>query len=193
MLEHLLQLIVLFTVIFDPLASFIIFYAATSNMSRYERMRTATIAVLVAAIVSYLVLLFGQTILSLFNTTITEFQVAGGLVLGILGIRMVLGFSFTNLKEKKNNSGAAIASIIGTPLLTGPAAITGIIISTSDFGKGVTALAIGIVLLCTVLLFYNAERMHRLMGRTTVQVISTVLGLITLAWGVKYVLLGLGL
>ncbi len=191
MIELLLQLVILFTVIFDPLASFVIFFAATNKMSLVERRKTADLAAIVAGSISAAVLLLGNQLLHLFNTNIQEFQVAGGIVLGILGIKMVLGQSFVNLEQMKESSGWALASIIGTPLLTGPAAITAIIISTADYGVLLTGLALAIVLLFTWLLLYHAAWANKYLGKTTIQVISTILGLITLAWGVKFVLQGL--
>ena len=193
MFEALLQLIILFIVIFDPLASFVIFLVATSKMNHVERERTATWALLVAGGLSLLVLLLGSSLLWVFNTSISHFQIAGGLVLSILGVKMVLGYSLMQIDEAKNNSGWAVASIIGTPLLTGPATITAIIISSNDYGRFITGLAVAIVLVFTAFLFYNTEKVNKYIGRTTIQVTSTVLGLITLAWGVKYILVGLGL
>ena len=191
MVDPFLQLLILFFVIFDPLASFVIFTVATSSMAEKERQRTATIAVMVAATLSFLVLLLGEGLLELFTMTIQEFQVAGGIVLGILGLKMVLGQSLLDVDKVKGDSSWAIASIIGTPLLTGPAAIMSIIVSASNYGKIVTGLALGMVLVGTAILFYNAKRANRVLGKTMIQVISTILGLITLTWGVKYVLQGI--
>ncbi|MBI2102608.1 MarC family protein [Candidatus Woesearchaeota archaeon] len=191
MIDPFYQLLVLFFVIFDPLASFVVFTVATNKMQGRERKIIALIAVLVAASLSLLVLIFGQNLLDLFNTKINEFQIAGGIILGILGVKMVLGYSLTNIDQLKNNSGWAVASIIGTPLLTGPAAITSIILSAHDYGRAVTGSAIGVVLLGTAVLFYNAERVGKVLGKILIQVISTILGLITLSWGVKYILQGL--
>src|SRR3989338_1926461 len=191
MVNPFFQLLVLFWVIFDPWASFVVFTVATSSMQEKERKKTATIAVAVAAMISLLVLLLGQGFLELFNMNIKEFQVAGGIVLGVLGLKMVLGQSLVDVERVKGDSTWAIASIIGTPLLTGPAAIMTIIVSVSNYCRIVTGLAISIVLLGTALLFYNTKRAYRLLGRTAIQVISTILGLITLAWGVKYVLQGI--
>jgi multiple antibiotic resistance protein len=190
--EHLLQLIILFVVIFDPLASFAVFYIATSNLSSKERNKIATLSLIVAGLLSYAVLFFGQGLLDLFNTTIQDFRVASGIILGILGIKMVLGHSLTNLDQVKDNSTYAIAAIIGTPLLTGPAAITSIIVNVNDYGILVTGLAITIVLLFIGLLFFQSSRIHRLIGTTVIQVLSTFLGLITVAWGVKFIREGLG-
>lgn len=191
MFETLIQLILLFTVIFDPLASLIVFFTASEGMKPKERRNTAILSIFVASGISLLVLLLGENLLSLFNTNIDEFRIAGGIILGILGIKMALGIPLTKIEEFKNNSGRAIAAIIGTPLLTGPAAITAIIISVHDYGIVLTGLATGIVLGLTAFVFYQAEKVRNLFGKTSIQVVSTILGLITLAWGVKFIILGI--
>ena len=168
MVDPFYQLVVLFFVIFDPLASFVVFMVATRKMETRQRKITALLAVGVAASLSFLVLFFGETLLELFNTKIPEFQIAGGIILGILGVKMVLGYSLMDVEKLKDNSGWALASIIGTPLLTVPAAITSIILSAHEYGKSITGLAVGVVLLGTAVLFYNAERLRKILDRKSV-------------------------
>jgi multiple antibiotic resistance protein len=192
-IQTLIQLIILFVVIFDPFVSFAVFIVATKRMKERERIKTANLAILVAGILSYLVMIFGQYLMTLFNTTLNDFRVAGGIVLGILGVKMALGHSITNLEKNKNNSAVAIAAIIGTPLLTGPAAITSIIISVTDYGFFVVWLAVSIVLALTGLMLYKSQFLCRYMSKTSIQVISTILGLITLSWGIKFIRVGLGI
>ncbi len=191
MLEILPQLVILFLVIFDPLASFLVFVTASSGMSRKERQTLATLAIMVALGISLLFLLLGQNLLKLLNTSIEEFRIAGGIILGILGIKMALGTPLTKIHEFKGNSGRAIAAIIGTPLLTGPAAITAIMISVHDYGMLVTGLAVVIVLALTAVIFYLEGYVCRFLGDTSVQVVSTILGLVTLSWGVQFILTGI--
>jgi multiple antibiotic resistance protein len=191
MIEVLIQLIVLFLVIFDPLASLAVFMAASSNMKKKERKRTALIAISVATGLSVLVILLGENLLKLFSTNLEEFRIAGGIILLILGVKMALGNSLTNLDAVKNNSARAIAAVIGTPLLTGPAAITAILVSINDYGRFATSLAVGIVLVITLIVFLMSEIINKVVGKTAIQVLSTMLGLITLAWGVKYIITGI--
>lgn len=193
MINPLYQLIILFFVIFDPFASFVLFTVATSKMKDKERKKTAARAVMVAGGLSFAVLFLGKLLLDLFSTSISEFQIAGGIVLGVLGLKMVLGYSLVDVEKAEGNTAWAIASIIGTPLLTGPAAIMSIIVSSEQYGRLTTGLALGIVLLGTMILFYHAQRMQRIVGKTMIQVTSTILGLITLSWGVKYIMQGLGI
>ncbi|MFH1409701.1 MAG: MarC family protein [Nanoarchaeota archaeon] len=185
---ELLQLFILFLVIFDPLVSFSVFFAATSNMSGVERRKIAMLSLGVAIGLSFLVLFFGTSLLALFSTTLDEFRVAGGIILSILGIKMTLGMSLTTTTK---SSGSAIAAIIGSPLLTGPAAITAIIVSTEDFGTGLTAVALTAVFMLLAVIFFQARLFRRLVGETAVQIISTVLGMITLSWGVRFIIDGL--
>ncbi len=192
MLYTLLQLVILFFVIFDPLLSFIVFFGATAGMSPAEKRKTALLAVTVAFTISLLCLITGEGVLKLFNTTIDDFKIAGGIVLGLLGIKMALGQGSSDIIMGKGKSSRAIASLIATPLITGPAAITAIIITVHDYGRILTAIAILIVMLIILILFLQAPRITRLAGETAMQVISTIMGLITLSWGVMFIKSGLG-
>src|SRR3989338_3718274 len=104
MYYELAQLIILFFVIFDPPASFAVFMSSTGAMTRSEKKRTASYAILVAASLSMAVLLFGQGLLNLFNTSLDTFRVAGGIVLILLGIKMATGMSFTSIERVKKDS-----------------------------------------------------------------------------------------
>jgi len=193
MFYTLLQLVILFFVIFDPLLSFVVFFGATAGMSPLEKRRTATLAVVVALAISLVCLVFGEGILKLFNTNINDFKIAGGIILGILGIKMSLGQSDSEMVMGTKRSAKAIASIIATPLLTGPAAITAIIITVHDYGRILTTIAILIVMIITLFIFLQAPRITRFTGETAMQVISTIMGLITLSWGIMFVKSGLGI
>ncbi|MCL6466437.1 MAG: MarC family protein [candidate division WOR-3 bacterium] len=192
MLYSLLQLIILFFVIFDPLLSFVVFFGATADMSPEEKRKTALLAVIVAFSISLLCLIFGASILRLFNTNIQDFKIAGGIILAILGIKMSLGQSDSEKVMGTKRSAKAIASIIATPLLTGPASITAIIISVHDYGRLLTAIAVLLVLIITLILFLQAPRITRFTGETALQVVSTLMGLITLSWGIMFIKQGFG-
>ncbi|HIH36794.1 MAG TPA: MarC family protein [Methanocellales archaeon] len=184
---------ILFFVIYDPLLSIPFFLNATKNMDEEERFKTATLAILVASIISIAVLFSGIRLLHLFNTNINDFKVAGGIILGLLGVKMVLGIPITEVEEEDSTSISGVAVIIGTPLLSGPAAITTIIISVSDYGLLTTGIAVTVVLVLTGILLYSASKLLRFLGETTIQVSTTMMGLITLAWGVMFVRGGLGI
>jgi multiple antibiotic resistance protein len=192
-LEKLPQLIVLFFVIFDPLLSLVVFVSATKNMKMVDKYKVGVYATLVALAVSAVFLFFGNSFLALFNTNMSDLKVAGGILLALLGVRMAMG-SKTEDEETKSgkSSKMAVASLIGTPLLTGPAAITTIIITAHDYGIAATGIAILIVLGAAGAAFLLLSRFTNRVNKTALQVTSTMLGLITLAWGVNFIRVGLG-
>ena len=190
-MAHLLELFILFLVIFDPLASFAVFLAATRELPPARRRAIALEAVGLAAGISLAVLIFGEHLLILFQVTLDDFRVASGLLLAILGLKMTLGESLTPV-ERGNQPERAIAAIIATPLLTGPAAITAIIVCLHDYGRAATGTAVALVMGLTALLFIIGGHLQRFLPQVVVQVLSTFLGLVTIAWGVRFVRTGLG-
>ena len=108
---ELFQLILLYAVIFDPLASFAVFSMATKNKVNGQIKDIALLSVLVAGIISFGVLLTGGFVLDLLNTRLDDFRIAGGIILAILGIKMALGQSITENPDKLNQSPNAIAAI----------------------------------------------------------------------------------
>lgn len=191
MLEQLVQLVILFTVIIDPLSSFAFFTASTAAMTAPEKKRTARYAVLAAAAMSYAILFIGAPLLTLFSVSISDFKIAGGIILAIFGVQMTLGQSLGG-KIKEGASVPATAAIIATPLLTGPAAITAIIAAVHDSGMAVTGVAITIVLVFTAVLFALPTKIVKRIGTTPIQFVSVIMGMITLAWGIRFIKEGLG-
>ena len=57
----------------------------------------------------------------------------------------------------------------------------------------ITGIAVFIVLVVTMALFLLSGKIYRVFGVTTIKVISTILGLITISWGIKFVKAGFGL
>ncbi len=193
MIGQFVKLFILFFVIFDPFVGLGVFTASTKGMKEKERNHIALLSVLVAGAISGVFLVFGFSVLSVLNTTLEDFRIAGGIVLFVLGLEMVLGLTGRRMKELKRDSGAAIAAIIATPLLTGPAAITAIILSVTEYGMLLTGSAVATVLLIAYVLFLYSHVIYRTSGPITLQVLSTLLGLVTLSWGIRFIRLGFGI
>jgi len=192
MVAAIIRLIMLFFVIFDPFMSFSVFFSITKDFPKRQKRKIAILAVTVAAGLSFAVLLFGKILLDIFSTDIQDFRVAGGIILLLLGIKMTLG-SPSKDSEQGGSTGAAIAAVIGTPLITGPAAITAIILTSNDYGKILTGIAVALVLSITFIFLFFEDAIGKKLGTTLIQVMSTILGLITIAWGVDFIRTGLGI
>jgi multiple antibiotic resistance protein len=195
MVPELLSLFVLFFVILDPLQSFAFFFVRTNGLTKKERISIAMLATGIAIVILYAFLFFGKGVLDLFNTNIDSFRIAGGILLALLGITMC-GYLKGHDDENKANpkdAHTSIATVIATPLLSGPAAITATIISVVDHGRVLTGIAIGLVLLLTFGLLLLSVVFNKILNKSKVaiKVLTTILGLITLAWGIDFILTGL--
>lgn len=172
-------------VIMNPFASIPIFL----KVARDEKTKAATQAVLVAGVVLFAFLFFGPSILTAFRITINSLRVAGGLVLGILGLRLVLGL---RLLEKEVDGGPAPAlTLIGTPMLTGPGVITMTMILTQEQGYLVTACAGIASLVSSWLILRAASFIERVLGRSAIDIVSRVMGLLVTATAVELVVGGI--
>jgi len=183
-----IEAFVLLLGIIDPLASLAAFLSLTKNMDEREKHRIALKAVFVAALVFYLFVLGGQSILTLLGVNIEAFRAAGGIILILLGIQMGLGISFPKDKEEISE----VAVVIGTPFITGPATITTTILLSSDLGPLFTGIAGGLALLITLCVLMFSTYLTKIVGRSGLQIMSTMMGIITMAWGIQFLLSGLG-
>jgi multiple antibiotic resistance protein len=181
-----LEAFVLLLGIMDPLVSLVALLAFTKGMKDDERTKVAVRAVMVAALVFFVFAIGGGVMLQVLGIHIESFRAAGGIVLILLGIQMGLGISFP--KEKEDVS--EIAVVIGTPMITGPATITTAIILADSYGVLTTSLAGAAALLLTFIILIFAPHIDRLAGRGGVRIMSTMMGIITIAWGLQFLLTG---
>ena len=137
MLEEVLKSFSSLFVIMGPFASIPVFLSMTKNMNERQKANAASYAVGIAAIVLFAFLFFGQAILSIFRIDFQSLKIAGGIVLSILGVELVLGFSPA---RKKYGPSPAIV-LIGTPLLTGPGVIVTTVIFVQEYGYIITTIA----------------------------------------------------
>ncbi|MFH0885084.1 MAG: MarC family protein [Candidatus Micrarchaeota archaeon] len=183
----LIEAFVLLLGIIDPLASLGAFLSLTKGMEEREKLRIAQKAVSVAALVFFIFAFGGQPILDILGVDIQAFRAAGGIILVLLGIQMGLGISFPKEKEEISE----VAVVIGTPMICGPATITTAIILSSETGTAVTAMAGAAVLLITLAVLVLSQHLTKLVGRSGLQIMSTMMGIITMAWGIQYLLSGI--
>jgi len=174
--------------IIDPVASLAAFHSLTSGMDGEKKVRIAHKAVFVAAIVFFMFAIGGQSILAILGVDMEAFRAAGGIILILLGIQMGLGITLPRKKEDISE----VAVVIGTPMICGPATISATIILAHEAGTVITALAGAIVLIITLFVLGVADRLERTFGRGGLQLLSTMMGIITMAWGIQFLLIGIG-
>jgi len=175
-------------VILDPFASIPAFLALTRNVSDEERRRIAHRAVFLAAILAYVFLFTGHSILTMLGVSLSSFKVAGGIVLGLMGLETILGISIHGKKKQDHDS---IAVLIATPLLTGPGVITTTILLSQQVGMTVTAVAAFVALALAFIILHFAPILKKVLGEKVINVFSKIMGMMLLALAVEFIRTGL--
>ena len=110
-----------------------------------------------------------------------------GIVLLVLGVELVLGFSLTRESYKYTPA----ISLIGTPLLTGPGAITLTTILVKEYGQLVVSMAAILALILCLLVLWFSNYFAKFIGNYGVGTASRVIGIFLVAIAVELILRGL--
>jgi len=174
-------------IILDPLLSVPIFAAMTKGQTSAEIHKQAFIAVAVAGGLMYLFLVFNTTIFTILGLKLPAFQIAGGILLFLLGLQYAMGIELGHCKERSNT---AVGVVIGTPLLCGPGTITTVMLLSRDYGLLIPFIAITLALLATWLVLYYASTIQRILGEVVTDIMGKVLGMLVAAIAVQIIASG---
>ena len=175
-------------IILDPLLSVPIFAAMTRGQTPAEIHKQAFIAIAVAGGLMYLFLLFNSLIFEILGLNLPSFQIAGGILLFILGLQETLGIDIGRCKE---NSTTAAGVVIGTPLLCGPGTITTVMLLSKDYGILIPFVAVTLALIVTWLILYDAAHIQRILGDVVTDIMGKVLGMLLAAIAIKIIFAGI--
>jgi multiple antibiotic resistance protein len=175
-------------IILDPLLSVPIFAAMTKGQTPAEIHKQAFIAVAVAGGLMYLFLIFNKMIFDILGLNIASFQIAGGILLFLLGIQEALGIE---IGHSKGHTASAAGVVIGTPLLCGPGAITTVMLLSKEYGFLIPFIAITLSLIATWLVLYYSENIQRVLGEVVTDIMGKVLGMLVAAIAINIIANGI--
>ena len=202
--DLLLALVPLFVVV-DPLASIGLYLGLTQRNSAAERNAIAAKAALFAGCVLLVFAFLGRQLLDYLGIELYSLQVAGGILLTIIGLNMLKegeepGHGDVGTHLPVHTGGATPArpkrhdpSLVplGLPMLAGPGAISLAIVQTTTFGFTAIGLAIGLTMVAALAVLLIASRAQRLIGEDGARVITRIMGLLTVAFAVQYIFDGI--
>jgi multiple antibiotic resistance protein len=188
-LPDLLKGIISLFIIVDPLGNIPIFISLTEKMKEAEKKKVFHTATLTGLILLLAFALAGQWILLFFGITLYSFMIAGGILLLIIAVRILVKGGLTEYAESPESVGAVP---IGCPLLVGPGAITTTILSLQNSGIYVTTVSVLIIFGIVWLVLRFIDPIYHFLGKTGSLVIARVMALLIASIAVQYVLEGLG-
>jgi multiple antibiotic resistance protein len=175
-------------VIMDPIGNVPIFVSLTRFQDPGRRNRSALVATLVAGAVIFAFALVGEQLLNVLGISLEALQVAGGLLLLLIGYELLNPTGASGLTTADKDANVALVPL-GTPLLAGPGAIAATMLAIAEADDLGGRVSVWSALLLALVAVYLAMRFAAALGRllrpTLIDLVSRVLGLIVAAIGVQ--------
>ncbi len=187
-------------VLVDPIAAVPTFLAMTPEADRRSRrhmaMRAAWTCFAVLAVFSFA----GTLIFKLFGITLPAFKIAGGLILGLIGLDM-LQAKRSPTKETPGDAAEAMGKEdvgivpLGIPMLAGPGSISSVMVLMSQNSDWPHALvifsAIAVISAVSYVVLAGADWVGGHLGESGIRILTRMMGLLLLAIAVQFILNGI--
>jgi multiple antibiotic resistance protein len=184
----------------DPFAAIPSFLAITEGADPARRSRMARKGAITCFLVLTIFALAGRLIFRMFGITLPAFEVAGGLILLLIGLDMLEAKrsptqeASGDTEEATSKEDAGIVPL-GIPMLAGPGAISSVMVLV---GQVTTAWQMFAILGCiafTALVSYwvlsGAGRVRKLLGDTGIRILVRIMGLLLVALAMQFFVNGL--
>lgn len=187
-------------IIVNPVGGLITFISLTDGMTPTERREIAKRSVTVACVLAIVFAISGELILRFFGVTVDCLRVAGGILLFIVALDMLharVSRESVTAEEIKDATKREDISVfpIATPLLTGPGAITTVIVVIRTGQalelKIIAILAILLTFALSYFIFRFADVINRILGVSGSLVVTRVMGLLLGAIAVNFISVGI--
>lgn len=202
MQEFLWQAFVTLFVIIDPFAVVPMFVALTRNETTIHKKRTALKATVIATILLFTFAFIGDKLLDAMDISEPAFRIAGGFLLLLAAIEMVVarssGIRSTTGDEEEEASHRDDISVfpLAIPLIAGPGALTSIVVlmrqaeAMSLTAQAGVIIVLIIVLLITYISLLLGDRILKILGVTGTNVLTRVFGIILAALAIQNIING---
>lgn len=184
--------LVLLLLVLDPFGSLPIFISVMRNVEPSRRTRVALRESALAFAVLLTFMLTGQWFLTLMRLSERSLEVAGGVILLIIAVRMI----FASGSEVYASDGPAREPLIfplAVPLLAGPSAMATVLLLASRQPERLLSWigALTVAMLVSAVVLLGADRIRKWIGSSMVSAIEKLMGLVLTAIAVEMILAGL--
>ena len=184
----------------DPFAALPTFLAVTAGADAQRRRKMAWKASVTALVVLSSFAVAGQFIFRMFGITLPAFEIAGGVILLLIGLDMLEAKrsptqeSTEEAEEATHKEDAGIVPL-GIPMLAGPGSITSVMVLVGQAQNRWQMVAIfGSIAFTAAVCFLvlgSAARVARILGETGIRILVRIMGLLLVALAVQYFVNGL--
>ncbi|HOW15220.1 NAAT family transporter [Methanosarcina sp.] len=187
-------------VVVSPISGVVTFISLTSKMTQKEKNDIAKKAVTLACVIALFFAVTGSMILKLFSISVDSLRVAGGLLLFSIAFDMMHAkVSRESITEEEITQSQEREDIwvfpIGLPLLTGPGAISTVIVimgmAEGIQQKAIVIISIIITFIICLFIFLFSRSLHKLIGYNGMLVFTRLMGLLLAALAVDLTAAGI--
>ncbi len=199
-MSSLLFFVTVFVAVFsvlNPIGAIPTLMALTENYTQTERKRVIKRSITIAGGVVIAFMFIGIYIFSVLGINLSDFEVAGGILLFKVAFDMLQGKTsntkMTSAEEQDTISREAVGVVpLGMPLLAGPGTITTTMIyfnlTSNSFGdKMFVLLAVILTLIAAFVILRFSTILFKRLGKTGSLVISRIMGLLLAAIGIGFI------
>jgi len=187
--QYLLTFIPIFVAV-DAIGNIPLFVSLVEGMTKKQRHKIIRDSVTTATVVAILFVFIGKWVLDLLGITIQDFQIAGGILLFVIAVRLLLPgmqkIAFTGPHDKDIG-----VFPLGTPLITGPAVLTTTLMMQDAYGIVPTFVSLVINMLIVWITLVKADEIMKLMGTSGTRAFAKIMYILLAAIGVMMVRRGI--
>jgi multiple antibiotic resistance protein len=185
--EKFLQAFIPLFVAIDPIGLAAIFLGLGQGVAAKQRQVIARQATVTGGAVALLFLFLGTSIFKALGISVSDFQIAGGLILFILAARELI-HSAAEPQKLPPDFGVVP---LGMPLIAGPALIATLLLTSQTLGVRYALAALTANLILVILAFTYSEALGRVIGGTGMRAISKIISMLLAAIAIAMIRQGL--
>jgi len=189
-LEKLIGDLLIFLATIDPIGTLALFVGLTGDISAAERSRLALRSVGISAAVLVTFIVIGQVVLAGLGIRLESFQFAGGIIFFLFGLQMVFGSGSLAATPASDDHHDVAVFPLAVPSIASPGAILACVVLTDNnefslLEQSKTCGVLLVVLVGTLLVLLQADRVFRLIGKSGCALLVRVLGLVLASLAVE--------
>ena len=187
-----LSALVLLLLVLDPFGSLPVFVSVMRQVAPERRARVALRESAIAFGVLIAFMLTGQGFLTLMHLSERSLEVAGGVILLIISMRMIFA-SGGEIYAADAKGREPLIFPLAVPLLAGPSALATVLLLASRQPERVLAWigALTVAMVVSAVVLLGADRIRQWIGSSMVSAIEKLMGLVLTAIAVEMILAGL--
>lgn len=201
-IDDYLRVFIAIYVLVNPLEGIPVYLARTQGLTTAQRLAIARTTSIAVAVILWVSLAVGHVILQVLSISVGAFTLAGGVIIFLIALKMVLGPQAGADHSQGPADGSFAIVPLAIPLLAGPGPISSVIVFASKGIAGggpswtadlILAAIILLVALATFAALAVADPARRLLGDTGINVFTRVSGILVAAIAVDLINEGLQL